>query len=836
MNVGPAVGQLLHRAGTRLGIATAVFVLTFPLAGQAPAQADAPGVINAFAGTGVGGFSGDGGPATDAMIHGPSGLVVDPHGNVFFGEVGSRRVRRVDGLSGVITTVAGNGSEEYSGDGGPATSAGMLFPSDVAIDAAGNLYVADLHRIRKVDALTGVITTVAGTGTSGVGANGVLATMANIDVSKLTVDAAGSISFVNAGNMKIFRVDVTTGFMWHVAGNGTSSFSGDGGSAVDASFNTPNDLALDAGGNLFVADWGNFRVRRIDHDTGIVTTVAGDGTPAFDGDGGPATDASLWDPRSVDVSPYGDLLIADEANNRIRQVDHTTGFISTVAGNGTAACTGDGGQATSAGVWYPLDAKYMPGGGFLVVQNLCDIVRKVEGVAPFPLPGPPLAVQAIPASTRATVSWSPPADDGGTPIESYTVISVPWGRTCTWTAGPLQCTVPGLFDGVEYRFLVIATNGTGPGPPSALSAPVTANPVSFVPVPPARAVDSRIGLGTTAAPWGPGETRVLSGVPAVADVAVALNVTAVHPSAATHLTVWPAGRPRPLASNLNIPAGDVRPAAVIVSAGPGGAVAVFNNAGSVDVVIDVVGYFAATGPQDRFGSVPPTRLLDSRESEAWGPAHTAALQVAGGTTGVPADATAVAVNLTVTSPTTATHIVAWPAGTAMPATSNLNVGPGQTAANFAIVSVGTGGNVNLYNNSGSADLIVDVVGWFGPTGTASLIPVTPTRVLDSRNGVGGYTTPWGPHQNRPVIVGRADAMLTQSAAIVNLTAVFPSAATHITGWATGAAAPPTSNLNLPAGDVRANVAIVSTGPGDSITLSNNDGNTDLLADVLAHFE
>jgi hypothetical protein len=254
------------------------------------------------------------------------------------------------------------------------------------------------------------------------------------------------------------------------------------------------------------------------------------------------------------------------------------------------------------------------------------------------------------------------------------------------------------------------------------------------------------------------------------------------------------------------------------------------------VIVDVVGYFAATGPQDRFGSVPPTRVLDSRDTSPWGPGQTSPVQVAGGTTGVPVDATAVAVNVTVTGPTEATHVVAWPTGSVMPATSNLNVGAGQTAANFAIVSVGTGGNINLFNNSGSAHIIVDVVGYFGPDGTASLIPVTPTRVLDSRDGTGGYSTPWGPHQSRPVTVGRADGMTTQSAAIVNLTAVFPSAATHITGWASGAATPPTSNLNLPAGDVRANVAIIGTGPGDSITLSNNDGNTHLLADVLAHFE
>ncbi|MFN8040317.1 MAG: fibronectin type III domain-containing protein [Acidimicrobiales bacterium] len=835
MNVGPAVGQLLHRAGTRLGVAAALFLLALPLVGQAPGQAAVPGVISAFAGTGVGGFSGDGGPATDATIDGPSGLVVDPHGNALFGDIGASRVRRVDQLTGVITTVAGNGSAEFSGDGGPATAAGMD-PVDVAVDAAGAVYVLGNGRVRRVDPLNHTITTVAGTGVSGPGASGVLATFVNISPSHMTVDAAGNVILVNGANSKIFRVDVTTGFMWHMAGNGVPGFSGDGGLAVNASFNSPNDLALDADGNLFVADWGNFRVRRIDHDTGIVTTVAGDGVPAFDGDGGPATDASLWYPRAVDISPFGDLLIADQANNRIRRVDHATGFISTVAGNGTAACTGDGGAATSAGVWYPNDVKYMPDGGFLVVQNLCDIVRKVEGAAPFPLPSAPLAVQAIPASTRATVSWSPPLDDGGTPIESYTVVSVPWGRTCTWTAGPLQCTVTGLFDGVEYRFLVIATNGTGSGPPSALSAPVTANPVSFVPTGPTRAVDSRLGLGTAASPWGPSETRVVPGAPPEADVAVVLNVTAVHPSAPTHLTVWPAGRPMPTASNLNIPAGEVRPAAVIVSPGPGGGIAVFNNAGSVDVIVDVVGYFAATGPQDRFGSVPPTRVLDSRDTSPWGPGQTSPVQVAGGTTGVPVDATAVAVNVTVTGPTETTHVVAWPTGTAMPATSNLNVGAGQTAANIAIVSVGTGGNIDLYNNSGSAHIIIDVVGYFGPSGTSSLIPVTPTRVLDSRDGTGGYSTPWGPHQSRAVSVGRADGMTTQSAAIVNLTGVFPTAATHITGWATGAATPPTSNINLPAGDVRANVAIIGTGPADSITLYNNDGTTHLVADVLAHFE
>jgi sugar lactone lactonase YvrE len=203
------------------------------------------------------GYGGDGGPATSALLNQPTGVAVDAAGNLFIADEFNNRVRRVDATTGVITTVAGNGSSGYAGDGGPATAAALNGPFGVAVDAQGNLYIADTgnNRIRRVDAATGVITTVAG--------------------------------------------------------DGTNRFGGDGGPAVNASLSSPRGVAVDAAGNLFLTDTFNSRIRRVDVGTGVITTVAGNGSIWGVEDGGPATNAPLGFPYGVAVDAAGNLFIAD---------------------------------------------------------------------------------------------------------------------------------------------------------------------------------------------------------------------------------------------------------------------------------------------------------------------------------------------------------------------------------------------------------------------------------------------------------------------------------------------------------------------------------------------
>ena len=219
--------------------------------------------------------------------------------------------------------MAGNGTESFSGDGGLATNASLAFPSSVAVDAAGNVFIADTfnERIRRVDAATGIITTVAGNGTAGYGGDGSAATGANLnDPIGVAVDSVGNVFIADTFNQRIRRVDAATGTMSTVAGSGTFGFGGDGGLATNASLSRPTGAALDSAGNLFIADQSNQRVRRVDAATGIMTTVAGDGTFGYTGDGGLATDACLKNPAGVALDSAGNLFIADQSNHRIRHV------------------------------------------------------------------------------------------------------------------------------------------------------------------------------------------------------------------------------------------------------------------------------------------------------------------------------------------------------------------------------------------------------------------------------------------------------------------------------------------------------------------------------------
>ena len=340
----------------------------------------ARGRITTVAGNGTSGFSGDNGPASNASLSNPTGVAVDGNGNLFIADLNDRRIRRVDAATGIITTVAGNGDFGFSGDDGPASDARLSNPTGVAVDGNGNLFIADQlnRRIRRVDAARGRITTVAGNGSFGFSGDNGPASDASLNFPNgVALDGSGNLFIADLNNQRIRRVDAATGIITTVAGNGTSGFSGDNGPASDAMLASPVGVALDGSGNLFIADQFNRRIRRVDAATGIITTVAGNGTSGFSGDNGPASDASLSNPTGVALDGSGNLFIADKLNNRIRRVDAATGIITAVAGNGTSGFSGDNGLATDAMLASPAGVALDGSGNLFIADQLNRRIRRV---------------------------------------------------------------------------------------------------------------------------------------------------------------------------------------------------------------------------------------------------------------------------------------------------------------------------------------------------------------------------------------------------------------------------------------------------------------------------
>ena len=281
------------------------------------------------------GSSGDGGPASAALLNAPQQLCLDSAGNIYIVELAGY-VRRIDAATGVITTIAGNGGYSFAGDGGPATAATLLRPTGIAVDSTGDIYIADAGdaRIREIDAATGIIHTVAGTGQAVEGGDGGSALKASFAaLGELAIDSHNNLSLID-GN-RIRRITAATGVIATVAGNGTAGLAGDGGPATQTEIDLPAGLAFDSAGDLYIADTGNRRIRLVSGATGVISTIAG---TSQNGDGGLADGAVLSSPKSVAVDAAGDLFIADGVV--IREVSAATGIISTFAGGGTSTQNG----------------------------------------------------------------------------------------------------------------------------------------------------------------------------------------------------------------------------------------------------------------------------------------------------------------------------------------------------------------------------------------------------------------------------------------------------------------------------------------------------------------
>jgi sugar lactone lactonase YvrE len=334
------------------------------------------GTINTLAGTGRSNYGGDGGPATSAQFSGPIGVAVDAGGTVYVADWDNSRIRAIS-PAGIISTVAGTGTRGAGGDGGPATSAQLYLPGGVAVAADGTLYVGDQqnHRVRAISP-AGIMSTLAGTGTPGFSGDGGPATAAQLNLpTGVAVDAGGTVYVADQSNHRV-RAISPTGSIRTVAGTGTAGYGGDGGPAASAQLSSPYGVAVDAGGTLYVADRGNYCIRAIS-PAGIISTVAGTGTPGFSGDGGPATSAQLNQPTGVAVDAGGTLYVGDRGNQRVRAIS-PAGIIRTVAGTGTAGYGGDGGPATSAQLRTPIGLAVDAGGTVYVADQSNNRVRVIK--------------------------------------------------------------------------------------------------------------------------------------------------------------------------------------------------------------------------------------------------------------------------------------------------------------------------------------------------------------------------------------------------------------------------------------------------------------------------
>ena len=352
-------------------------------------KVDGDGNISTVAGDGTPGDGGDGGPATSAQLNAPRGVAVDGDGNIYIADVNNQLVRKVTASTGVITTVAGTGTKGYSGDNGPATSAQLDTPYDVALDGDGNIYIADRinKRVRKVIAAgvdKGKITTVAGGGTGAYATSGP-ATSANIGIlTGVAVDSAGNI-YIAMQQSRVYKVTVSTGMISLAAGTGTPGYAGDGGLATASTVRLrfPFGVAVDSNDNIYITDTLNGRIRKVTASTGVISTVAGSSaTPGDGGDGGSATAAAVkmyYPQGSVAVDSAGNIYITDTLNGRVRKVD-TSDNISTFAGRLKSDPSGDGGLATEAQLNIPYGVAVDSSGNLYLSDAGNNRVRKVDAV------------------------------------------------------------------------------------------------------------------------------------------------------------------------------------------------------------------------------------------------------------------------------------------------------------------------------------------------------------------------------------------------------------------------------------------------------------------------
>ncbi len=902
---------------------------TWSFTTQGSASGQTPYVLATVAGTGGPcNFSGDGGPAINADLC-PSDVAQDAAGNLFIADGGNRRVREVT-TDGMIATVAGTGACSwpiYVGDGGPAKNAEICAPSGVALDAAGYLYIADGfgNRVRKVDR-NGIISTVAGTGDYGFSGDGGPATSATFRApGPIAFDAAGNLYIVERDENRVRKVDAH-GIITTFAGTGTSGYSGDGGPAAGAGLWEPASVAADGAGNLYIADLRNNRVRKV-APNGVITTVAGNGDMGHAGDGGPATSAQVCNPSAVTVDAAGNLYIADQCYGRVREVT-SDGKIATVAGSGNPSdwTYWAAGPATSIPLLAPAGITIGPSGRLYIADGWRDVIRVMRPADPscqsqisqsafmvsgdgatFPLSlgtgpacvwgavglpawigvtasGPPLGIgpgnfnlvvaansgavrhatisiggaavevmQGAGSCAYALTTGSATATAAGGPA----TVGVTTGPGCLWTASGtsdwVTLTAPGPGIGSGSVSFTVARNTGDPRSITLTIAGLSFNirqagtwgfGLGFVPVAPCRVADTRFAGPSLAAAQARSFAIPQSacGIPSTAH-AYSLNVTVVPKGPLYFLTLWPTGQDQPVASTLNSWGGIVAANAAIVPAGSDGAVCVYAS-NPTDVILDINGYFDSPGSY-AFYPVQPCRVADTRGAAGpfGGPSLTGGqtrdFPVASSPCGMPSNASAYSMNVTVVPDGYLGFLSTWPTGQAQPNVSTLNSWTGKVVANAALVPAGNSGSVSVFALD-ATDVILDTNGYFGTPGNAGALnfyPVSPCRVADTRwpsGPFGGPELAAATPRSFPIPTSGCGIPTTAAAYSLNVTVVPDGLLQFLTAWPTGAALPVASTLNSWDGAVVANAAIVPAGAGGEISVYASDP-THVILDINGYF-
>jgi len=822
-----------------------------------------PTILVRVAGTGASGVVVGNSPATQSDLYEPSGVAAGPDGSFYVANYATCQVFQVS-QAGVLSVVAGNGTCGNSGLGGPGVDASISNPGGLAYDFSnGDLYIADTDAC-QVLALSpsGMLSLVAGNGTCGYSGDGSQATQAELDQPHgLAIGPSGSLYIADTDNCVIREVD-TSRVISTVAGNGTCGYSGDGSQATQAELDGPESVAVGSNGDLYIADTSNCVIREVDTSR-VISTVAGNGTCGYSGDGSQATQAELNYPFGLAIGPSGSLYIADTSNCVIREVD-TSGVISTVAGNGTCGYSGDGSQATQAELSYPESVAVLPGGGVLIADTGDNVVQEFSSEPLLPVvssitpdSGPPQGGQEV------TVSGY-----GFTGATQVTFGSVAATGLHVVSDTQLEVEVPAASQGGG----VVNVSVTTPAGTSSLSADdayLYVSPGYYHPVSPVRICDTRPGnpsglsgayaqcngVNGSGETLGPGSTlnvkvAGLAGVPTDAS-AVVLNVTVTDTTAPSYLTVYPTGLARPLASNLNWTTGETVPNLVTVALGASGEVSFYNFSGQADVVVDLEGYFGGS-EGDPYHPVSPVRICDTRpgnpsglsgayaqcngvngSGETLGPGSTLNVKVAG-LAGVPTDASAVVLNVTVTDTTAPSYLTVYPTGEPRPVASNLNWWSGLTAPNRVVVPLGASGEVSFYNFSGQADVVVDLNGWFGGSSGLVFQATSPTRVADTRTGSG---EPYTGETLEPSgtlaieVAGTKGIPADAQAVCANVTVTDTTGNSFLTVYPTGTPRPMASDLNWTPGVTRANMDVAEVGSDYSVDVYNLSGTVDVIIDV-----